>query len=102
MLLTLRREYEVARIEAVNDTPVITVIDPAVPPLEKSKPKRAFLLLLALSVGCALGLFGAFAGEYLHRLRSDEAPEYRELTEVTQRFGRDVRDFVGGLGRKVR
>jgi len=51
VLLTLRREYEVARIEEVNDTPVITVIDPAVPPLEKSKPKRAFLLLLALSVG---------------------------------------------------
>ena len=32
VFLTLKREYETARIEEVNDTPVITVIDPAVPP----------------------------------------------------------------------
>src|SRR5256712_1476122 len=30
--LTLRRDYEQARIDEVNDTPVITSVDPAVPP----------------------------------------------------------------------
>src|SRR5438132_8548828 len=44
--LTLRREYETARIEEVNDTPVITVIDPPVPPHERSSPKRLLLVLM--------------------------------------------------------
>src|SRR5205823_6630604 len=45
--LTLRREYETARIEEVNDTPVITVIDRAVPPREKARPQRKLLVVLA-------------------------------------------------------
>jgi len=102
VVLTLRREYEMARIEEVNDSPAITVIDPAVPPLEKSKPRRAFLVALGLSIGGALGLLGAVCVEYLDRLRGNQAPEYRELSELTLRLGRDVRELVGGLGRKSR
>ncbi len=102
VLLTLRREYEMARIEEVNDSPVITVIDPAVPPLEKSKPRRAFLMALGLCIGGALGLLGALCVEYLDRLRGNQAPEYRELSELTLRLRRDVRELVGGLGRKSR
>src|SRR5688500_1220473 len=37
--LTLSRELETAKIEEVNDTPVITIIDPPVVPRERSKPK---------------------------------------------------------------
>jgi len=102
VLLTLRREYEMARIEEVNDSPVITVIDPAVPPLEKSKPRRVRLVVLALCLGTGLGLLGALGVEYLDRLRGDGAPEYRELSELTRRFRRDVGEMVGGLGRKTR
>ena len=40
IFLTLRREYEYARIEEVNEVPVITVIDRAVPPLLRSRPAR--------------------------------------------------------------
>jgi len=102
VLLTLRREYEVARIEEVNDSPVITVIDPAVAPLEKSKPKRVRLVMLAFFLGTGLGLLGALSVEYLDRLRGDGAPEYRELSELTRRFRRDVGEMVGGLGQKRR
>src|SRR5207247_10065243 len=45
--LTLKREYETARIEEVNDTPVITVIDVAVVPQEKSWPKRTLFVVLS-------------------------------------------------------
>src|SRR6266566_7711523 len=47
---TLRREYETARIEEVNDTPVITVIDPAVVPQRKSGPTRRLWALAAFVV----------------------------------------------------
>ena len=53
--LTLRREYETARIEEVNDVPIITVVDAAVPPVEKSWPKRAALLSKASTAGRSMG-----------------------------------------------
>lgn len=54
--LTLRREFESARIEEVNDTPVITVIDPAIPPARPSRPKLVTWMLVAFT----LGVIGAF------------------------------------------
>src|SRR5207302_3590136 len=45
---TLRREYETARIEEVNDTPVITVIEPATLPTQPSAPRLGALLGLVL------------------------------------------------------
>jgi len=102
VLLTLRREHEVARIEEVNDSPVITVIDRAVTPLPKTGPRPVLLLGLALAIGASLGAFAAFAVEFLQRQRKDETPEYRELSELTKGLRRDVTDFVGGLGRKTR
>jgi len=42
LYLTLRREYETARIEEVNDTPVITVIDPRNFPRRKRVPSEPF------------------------------------------------------------
>jgi uncharacterized protein involved in exopolysaccharide biosynthesis len=63
--LTLKREYEMARIEEVNDTPVITVIDTAIPPAKKSKPKRALLTVIALVLGGVLGIFWLALRDYM-------------------------------------
>ncbi len=46
--LALRRQLETARLEEVNDTPVITVIDRASLPGRKSSPHRK---LIAISAG---------------------------------------------------
>lgn len=50
---TLRRDYETARIEEVNDTPVITVIDPPSLPSRHSRPRRAEWLAVAILLGIA-------------------------------------------------
>lgn len=71
LYLSLKREYETARIQEVNDTPVITVIDAATPPVKKSKPKRALLVALALILGSMLGSFWAAGGEYLQAARRE-------------------------------
>jgi len=65
LYLTLNREYETARMEEVNDTPVITVIDTATAPVKKSKPKRALLVGIALVLGGMVGAFWAAGAEYL-------------------------------------
>ncbi len=69
LYLTLQREYEAARMQEVNDTPVITVIDPATPPVKKSKPKRTLLVVIALVLGGMVGAFWVAGTEYLKRAR---------------------------------
>jgi len=67
LYLTLQREYEAARMQEVNDTPVITVIDPASPPVRRSKPKRTLLVFIALVFGAMVGAFLAAGVEYFER-----------------------------------
>lgn len=71
LYLTLKREYETARIQEVNDTPVITVIDAATAPVKKSKPRRALLVAIALVLGGMVGAFWAVGVEYLEVARRD-------------------------------
>lgn len=50
----LTSQLEEARIRETRDTPTVEVLDPAVPPLHKSRPKRAVIVLAA----ALLGTFG--------------------------------------------
>jgi len=93
--LTLKREHEAARIEEVNDTPVITVIDPAKPPPRPSAPKRPLIALLGLVLGGMVGVFWAFAAAYADDMRRDEDAEYREMRGLLQRFRRKAARLVG-------
>jgi uncharacterized protein involved in exopolysaccharide biosynthesis len=65
--LTLTREFETARIEEVNDTPVITVIDTAVAPQRPSRPRRAVMGALGLLLGMIAAVFAALWTEYVNR-----------------------------------
>src|SRR5437588_595847 len=46
LYLTLRREYETARIEEVNNTPVLTIIDQPTVPGWRIRPRRTITVLL--------------------------------------------------------
>jgi len=85
--LTLRREYEVAQAEEVNDTPVITVIQTAVPPTRKIRPKRALSGILGMLAGGILVIGIAVFDGYRVRLRADPLAE-QELTEFHAQLGR--------------
>src|SRR2546422_2480511 len=87
--LTLRRDYEQARIEEVNDTPVITVVDPAVPPQRQSL-WRQVLVLLAFVFGGLIGVLGAWSGVRVERLRREDEDGYQEFTGLLQRLRREV------------
>jgi len=93
--LTLKREYETARIEEVNDTPVITVIDPAVPPPRRSAPKRLLIGLLGFVLGGMAGVFWAFGAAYADQMRRDADEEYREMRTLLQRVRRDAARLIG-------
>jgi len=93
--LTLRREYETARIEEVNDMPVITVIDAPVPPPRKTWPMVGPLALLALVLGTLVGVLGAYAADYVNRVRQEADAGYREfaglLLQARRSLGQGLR-----------
>lgn len=96
--LTLKREYETARIEEVNETPVLTVIDHAIPPRERSKPRRRLLVLLALALGGVVGVAWPLGAQYIdHMLRAEEQ-EYREFKGLVRgayrKIGHPLRSII--------
>jgi len=54
LFMLLHAQYEEARIKEMDNTPTAIVLDPAVTPEYKSRPKR--LLNICLSLGAALVL----------------------------------------------
>lgn len=59
----LAKQYEAARLDEAKDAALIQVLDPAIEPEFKSKPRRAMIVLgataLALLVAIAWAMFGA-------------------------------------------
>jgi uncharacterized protein involved in exopolysaccharide biosynthesis len=55
IMLTLTRQYEIARVEEQKNVPVINVLDPAVPPAFRSAPRRGILAALGLLLAVACG-----------------------------------------------
>ena len=88
--MTLNREYETARIEEVNDTPVLTVIDAARTPQQRTRPKPILVMLLALVFGGVVGVFSALGAEYFQRVRRREVSDYQEFRALLQRGRRAI------------
>jgi uncharacterized protein involved in exopolysaccharide biosynthesis len=91
---TLRREYEIARIEEVNDTPVLTVVDPAVPPAYPSSPRPVRMAFVAGVLGLLLGVSLAFLLQYLERSREQHPVVYDRVVRALRRGKRGERDRV--------
>ena len=64
---TLAREFETARIQEVNDTPVITVIDSAIAVTTPSSPRPVAVVATAAILGGALALAFLTGREFLGR-----------------------------------
>jgi len=71
MLLT--QQLEQSEIAEAKDTPVVQVLDRAVPALRKSKPKIKLQMVLAGAVSLFFGIFLAFFLEYIQRQKQQMA-----------------------------
>ena len=61
---TLKQEYELAKIQEVEEATVVHVLDPPEAPLERSEPKRKQTVILAGLLGIILGIGTVFIREY--------------------------------------
>jgi len=67
----LAKQYEIARIDEARDASLIQVLDKAVEPEQKSKPKRALIVILSALVAGVITVSWAFVAEALEKARRD-------------------------------
>jgi tyrosine-protein kinase Etk/Wzc len=67
----LAKQFEAAKIDESKDAPLVQVLDRAVPPERKSKPKRRNLILAAGAAGVFLGCLVVMILELLRRWSMD-------------------------------
>jgi len=94
--LTVRKEFELARIEEIRDTPVINVLDKAEPPFEKSRPKRTIIVIVAGFLGLFANVFLSFFLEYFERLKKDDQ-DNRKIENIINDAKFQLRDLKASL-----
>ena len=66
LFIYLTQQYEDAKIQEARNTPTIQLLDPAVPPIEKSSPKRTLMVIvMALITFICTSMYALFQ-EYHH------------------------------------
>jgi len=93
LYLSLRQQYESARIDEVNTTPVITIVDRAIPPRRREWPRRVPIALGAAFIGLLLGLLVGAArevGRHWARRNPDDASLLRGTLRRVRAEVRDV------------
>jgi len=79
LLLGLRRELETARVAEVNDVPVVTLIESAVPASAHVSPNRTFIVVGSAGFALLMVVFGLLLHEHHAQLAAmDDSLELRE------------------------
>ena len=98
--LTLTREYEQARIAEVRDTPLLTIVDRAVPPYKKSSPHRLLMTLAAVIVGGMFAIWRIYAWEFRDRAERSGRNDYNEFVEASAKAWSEIKGSLR-IGRRA-
>jgi uncharacterized protein involved in exopolysaccharide biosynthesis len=80
----LAKQYEIAKIDEARDAALIQVLDQAITPERKTKPKRSLIVLLTALVVGFLGVLWAFVKEALDRARHE--PEQAQRLSLVRKY----------------
>jgi len=80
----LTKQYELAKLDEARDATIIQVVDKAVPPERKAKPKRRLMVIVATFSGFFISIFVAFFMEYKEKAYSD--PGNKERIDTFRRY----------------
>jgi len=73
----LSKQFEIAKIDEAKEAALIQVVDKALVPEQKSKPKRSLIVILATLMALFLGVLLAFVKEASERASQDPASAER-------------------------
>ncbi len=65
----LAKQFEMAKLDEAKDFPLVQVLDKAIPPERKSKPKRSVIVIMATLVAFLVSIFWAFIRESIKQSR---------------------------------
>jgi tyrosine-protein kinase Etk/Wzc len=71
MVELLTKQFEAAKIDEAQDAAMIQIVDKAIPPDFKSKPRRALIVILTGVIAGFLAVMSAFIMEALERARNN-------------------------------
>ena len=81
----LRQQYEESRIQQVNTTSTVTILDRARPAIRKDRPKRKLIVLIAGAASIFFSIVSIITIEYFNRL-AEVTPDNQEKVERVARF----------------
>jgi len=90
IFLTLTKSYEQARISEVRDTPVLTVIDSAVPPVLRTRPRRVLGTIIACLLAGLVGVVVAYGIDFRRRVRAQGRPDYRAMQDAWREARQEI------------
>ena len=67
----LAKQFELSKIDEAKESTVVQVLDKAIEPDQKSKPKRLMIVLLSTLAALFIGVIGAFVREALVKAKAD-------------------------------
>ena len=71
----LAKQLETQKIQVKEDTPIFTIIEPVSVPIEKSKPKRAMILVIWTFLGGIVGVGMVFGKDFFSSLKEQWSKE---------------------------
>lgn len=85
----LTKQYEIAKIDEARNAVLIQVVDKAIPPDKKSKPKTTLIVLLSTTLGVFVAILIVVLLEVLEKVRTDPSNEARlKVLRSYLRWGR--------------
>lgn len=78
----LTKQYEVAKLTEAKDNSSIQVLDEAVVPVKKTKPKRAIIIILSTAIAFLVSVFIAFVLEYFEKIPAEERACWKDLLNI--------------------
>jgi len=93
---TLKQQNETTKIEEVKESIYVTVLDPPIAPITRSKPKKKFMVTLSGIIGIAIGVSLAFL---IYFFESRSAKEQQKLSQLKTIFIKNLKELF--LIRKI-
>jgi len=87
-------EYEQAKLQLLKKKPTLQVIDSAIPPDKKSKPKKALVILGALLVSFILNFLYMIFIEHFVWMKSNKPEEYVKIEKIKNSWKNPFRNKI--------
>ena len=75
----LTKQYEMAKLTEAKDSSSLQVLDDAVVPTKKSKPKRSLIVMLSIIGAFFIGVFIAFVREFAERMPDADKAQWLDI-----------------------